>query len=241
MNESFARKFDLGRDAVGNLIGRGGPGADLDIEIVGLVGDIRHHARRGSAPVAYVPYRQEEEIRGLWFYVRSSARSEAVVRSIPAVVAGVDPNLPAAFAMPLSQMAQFSRFEDRVAAVLLMSFAALATLLAAVGLYGVLAYAVAQRTREIGLRMALGADAARLRAMVLGQVGRIALAGGALGLAAALGLAGVLQSALYEVEGMPPAVVAAAMSVLAAVALAAGLVPAHRAARVDPMEALRHR
>ena len=109
VNESFARKFDLGRDAVGSLIGRGGPGAELDIEIVGLVGDVRHRARRRSAPVAYVPYRQEEEIRGLWFYVRSSARSEAVLRSIPAVVAGVDPNLPAAFAMPLSQMARFSR------------------------------------------------------------------------------------------------------------------------------------
>ncbi len=241
VNESFARKFDLGRDAVGGLIGRGGPGAEPDIEIVGLVGDVRHRARRRSAPVAYVPYRQEEAIRGLWFYVRSSERPEAVLRSIPVVVAGVDPNLPAAFPMPLSQMAQFSRFEDRVAAVLLMSFAALATLLAAVGLYGVLAYAVAQRTREIGLRMALGADAARLRAMVLGQVGRITLVGGAVGLAAALGVARVLQSALYEVEGMPPAIFAVVVAGLAAAALAAGLVPAQRAARVDPMEALRHR
>ena len=241
VNESFARKFDLGRDAVGGLIGRGGPGAEPDIEIVGLGGDVQHRARRRSAPVAYVPYRQEEAIRGLWFYVRSSERPEAVLRSIPAVVAGVDPNLPAAFPMPLSQMAQFSRFEDRVAAVLLMSFAALATLLAAVGLYGVLAYAVAQRTREIGLRVALGADAARLRAMVLGQVGRIALVGGAVGLAAALGLARVLQSSLYEVEGMPPAIVAVVVAGLAAVALAVGLVPAQRAARVDPMEALRHR
>ncbi len=85
-----------------------------------------------------------------------------------------------------------------------------AALLAAVGLYGVLAYAVAQRTREIGLRMALGADAARLRAMVFGQVGRMALAGGALGLAAALAFARVAQSVFYEVEGMPLAVAAAA-------------------------------
>ena len=242
VNESFARKFDLGRDAVGRLIGRGGADAELDVEIVGLVGDVRSRARNAvPPPVAYVPYRQEEELGGLWFYVRSSARSEAVVRSIPAVVAGVDPNLPAAFPMPLSRVAEVSRSEDRVSAVLLVSFAALATLLAAVGLYGVLAYAVAQRTREIGLRMALGADAARLRAMVLGQVGRMTLTGGALGVAAAFGLGRVVQSALYEIEGLPLGVVAAAVAGLAAVALAAGLVPAHRAARVDPMEALRHR
>ena len=242
VNESFARKFDLGRDAVGRLIGRGGPDAELDIEIVGLVRGVRSRARNAvPPPVAYVPYRQEEEIGGLWFYVRSSAGSEAVVRSIPAVVAGVDPNLPAAFPMPLSRVAEVSRSEDRVAAVLLVSFAALATLLAAVGLYGVLAYAVAQRTREIGLRMALGADAARLRAMVLGQVGRMTLTGGALGLAAAFALGRAVQSGLYEIEGLPIAVFAAAVAGLAAVALAAGLVPAHRAASVDPMEALRHR
>ena len=128
-----------------------------------------------------------------------------------------------------------------MAAGLLASFAALAALLAAVGLYGVLAYAVAQRTREIGLRMALGADAARLRAMVFGQVGRMALAGGALGLAAALAFARVAQSVFYDIEGMPLAVAVAAAAGLAGVALAAGLVPAHRASRVDPMEALRHR
>ena len=242
VNESFARKFDLGRDAVGRRIGRGGPDAELDIEIVGLVGSVRHRLRSADTPpVVFVPYRQEEEIGGLWFYVRSSARSEAVVRSVPAVVAAVDPNLPAAFPMPMSRAVEMNTTDDRMAAGLLASFAALATLLAAVGLYGVLAYAVAQRTREIGLRMALGADAARLRAMVLGQVGRMALAGGALGLAAAFGLGRALQSLLYEIEGMPPAVVAIVVAGLAAVAVAAGLVPAHRAARVDPMEALRHR
>ena len=242
VNESFARKFDLGRDAVGRRIGRGGPDAELDIEIVGLVGSVRRRLRHTDAPpVVFVPYPQEEEIGGLWFYVRSSAGSEAVVRSVPAVVAAVDPNLPAAFPMPLSRAVEMNTTDDRMAAGLLASFAALATLLAAVGLYGVLAYAVAQRTREIGLRMALGADAARLRAMVLGQVGRMALAGGALGLAAAFGLGRALQSLLYEIEGMPPAVVAIVVAGLAAVAVAAGLVPAHRAARVDPMEALRHR
>ena len=242
VNESFARKFDLGRDAVGRRIGRGGPEAELEIEIVGLVGSVRRRLRNADTPpVVFVPYRQEEEIGGLWFYVRSSAGSDAVVRSIPAVVAAVDPNLPAAFPMPLSRAAEMNTTDDRMAAGLLASFAALATLLAAVGLYGVLAYAVAQRTREIGLRMALGADAARLRAMVLGQVGRMTLVGGALGLAAALGVGRAVQSVLYEIEGLPFAIVAVVVAGLAAVALAAGLVPAHRAARVDPMEALRHR
>ena len=242
VNESFAREFDLGRDAVGRRIGRGGPDAELDIEIVGLVGDMRSRLRSDvTAPVVFVPYRQDEEIGGLWFYVRSSAGSDAVVRSIPAVVGAIDPNLPAAFPMPLSRAVEMNTTDDRMAAGLLTSFAALAALLAAVGLYGVLAYAVAQRTREIGLRMALGADAARLRAMVLGQVGRMALAGGALGLAAALGFARVAQSVFYEIEGMPLAVAAAAAAGLAAVALGAGLVPAHRASRVDPMDALRHR
>ena len=242
VNESFARKFDLGRDAVGRRIGRGGPEVELDIEIVGLVGNVRRRLRNADTPpVVFVPYRQEEEIGGLWFYVRSSAGSDAVVRSVPAAVAAVDPNLPAAFPMPLSRAVEMNTTEDRMAAGLLASFAALATLLAAVGLYGVLAYAVTQRTREIGLRMALGADAARLRAMVIGQVGRMTLAGGALGLAAAFGLGRALQSLLYEIEGLPLAMVVVVVAGLAAVAVAAGLVPAHRAARVDPMEALRHR
>ena len=118
------------------------------------------------------------------------------MRPIPGLVAGIDRNLPVVFLMPLAQMAELND-PSRVAAVLMTAFAALAMLLAAVGLYGVLAYAVALRTRELGLCMALGADARRLRAMVLGQVGRMALA--------------------------------------------AGVVPAHRASRVDPMEALRHK
>ena len=242
VNQSFARKFDLGRNAVGRRIGRGGLDAELDIEIVGLVGDIRRSVTSPlSPPVAYVPYRQEEQIGGLWFYVWSSLPSDAVVRSIPTVVAGVDPNLPAGFVMPLARMAELNKSEYRAAAILLVCFAALATLLAAVGLFGVLAYAVAQRTREFGLRMALGADATRLRVSVLGQVGRMTLTGGALGLVAALGLGRAAQSALYEIEGVPLAIVAAVVLGLAAVAMAAGFVPAHRASRIDPMAALRHK
>ena len=225
---------------VGRRIGRGDLDAELDIEIVGLVGDTRRSLRNAAPPpLAYVPYRQEEA-DALWFFVRTSSPPDPVLRSIRALVQEIDPNLPVNILMPLSQMAELNN-PDRVVAVLMASFAALATLLAAVGLYGVLAYAVAQRTRELGLRMALGADAARLRAMVLGQIGRMTLAGGAIGLLAALGVARVLRAALYEIDSPPPAIVAAAVAGLAAVALAAGFVPAYRASRIDPMAALRHK
>jgi len=119
------------------------------------------------------------------------------------------------------------------------SFAVLATLLAAIGLYGVLAYTVAQRTREIGLRVALGAGPARVRGMVLRQLARMTLVGGAIGLLAALYLAKAAESLLFELKGRDPATFAAAAVALTLVAFGAGYIPARRAARVDPMTALR--
>ena len=242
VNEAFARRFGLGREAVGRRLGRGGLDAALDTEIVGLVANVRQDDPRVPAPpLLYLPYRQEETVGSLAFYVRSVLPATGMLRSVPALVAGLAPNLPVTDLKTLTQQVDDTGFQDRAMAVLSAAFAAIATVLAAIGLYGVLAYSVAQRTREIGLRKALGADAARLRAMVLGQVGRMTLAGGVLGFIAAFGLARVAQSMLYEVNGLPPAIGAAAGLVLTAVALAAGLLPAHRAARVDPMNALRNR
>jgi ABC-type antimicrobial peptide transport system permease subunit len=131
-------------------------------------------------------------------------------------------------------------FLDRFISVLAAAFACLATLLAAVGLYGVLAYTVSQRTREIGLRMALGAAPGRVRAMVLGQVGVMVAVGGAIGLGAAVGIGRLAQSLLFELKGSDPVVLAGSAAVLTIVALAAGFVPAHRASRVEPMSALRY-
>ena len=218
VNETFARKFNLGRDALGRRLARGGLDAAPDTEIVGLVADTRYdNPKYPEPPILYVPYRQEESVGSLTFYVRSVLPADGMLRTIPALMAELDPNLPVTALTTLQRQAQEVNFADRAITLLSTAFAALATLLAAIGLYGVLAYAVAQRTRELGLRMALGADAARLRAMVLGQVGRITLVGGALGLVAALGLARAARWMLYEVEGLPPAVVAAAVSALAAV------------------------
>jgi ABC-type antimicrobial peptide transport system permease subunit len=124
--------------------------------------------------------------------------------------------------------------------VLSSAFAGLATLLAAVGLYGVLAYTVVQRTREIGLRMALGASPAQIRTMVLRQVGVMTLIGATIGLAAAVGLGRLAQSLLYNLSGNDPGVLAGSAVALALVAFCAGIAPAHRASQVDPMEALRY-
>ena len=154
-------------------------------------------------------------------------------------MAALDPNLPVTQLMTLPRLVEEAAFEDRVITLLSAAFAGLATLLAAVGLYGVLAYTVALRTREIGLRMALGAGATRVRAMVLAHVARLTLVAGAVGLAAAFGVGRLAQSLLYEIEGLTPAAVAASVLTLAAVALAAGFVPARRASRIDPMAALR--
>ena len=157
------------------------------------------------------------------------------------MMARLDPDLAVNDLKTLPQQVRENVFLDRFISILSAAFAVLATLLAAVGLYGVLAYTVAQRTREIGLRMALGADPARLRNMVLGQVGRMTLVGGVVGLGAALGLGRFAQSLLYEIEGTHPAILIAALLGLGAVSLAAGFVPAYRASRINPMVALRYK
>ena len=129
---------------------------------------------------------------------------------------------------------------DRLISTLSIGFALLATLLAAVGLYGVLAYTVAQRTREFGLRMALGADGRRVRGMVMKQVGVMALVGGAIGLVIAIGVGRLAESLLFEMKGYDPLVIGVSVVALALVAMGAGFIPALRASKIDPMNALRY-
>ncbi len=176
----------------------------------------------------------------LTFYVRSAVDPDAMLANIPKVVQKLDPNLPVEDLRTLPQQIRENVFLDRFISVLSAAFAGLATLLAAIGLYGVLAYTVSQRTREIGLRMALGAAPERVRAMVMRQVGVMTVIGGAIGLTAAIGLGKLAESLLYQLKGWDPIVLAASAVALTLVALGAGFIPALRASQVEPMIALRY-
>jgi len=240
VNEAFARKFGLDREAVGKRMAFGGD-EELDVEIVGLVQDMKYSQVKDPAPPQFVvPWRQAERIDAMSFYVRSALDADALLSSIPPVVRRLDPQLPVEDLSTMQRQVRENVFVDRLISTLSTAFALLATLLAAVGLYGVLSYAISQRTRELGVRMALGADGGRIRGMVLRQVAWMTLAGGLVGLAAAIALARLLRSLLFELQGHDPTVLLGATVALGLVALGAGLVPAIRASRIDPIRALHY-
>jgi predicted permease len=244
VNQTFAKKFGLGNDAVGKFMGWA-PGqgyrSTLDTTIVGVVEDAKYsEVRQKVPPQFFVPYRQDKEPGGMHVYVRTSGDIAQAASAITAVVKRLDPNLPIEALETLPEQVRNNTFLDRMMTTLSAAFALLATLLAAIGLYGVLAYTVAQRTREIGLRMALGAAPGRVRGMVLRQVAIMTLVGVLVGLVGALGVGKGAQSILFQMTGADPAVLALSAGALALVALCAGFIPAHRASRVDPMRALKY-
>ncbi len=241
VNEAFAKKFNLGSNPVGKHMATGGREQPLDMEIVGFVKDAKNSEVRDPVPpMFYTPYRQDSTVGYMQFYVRGTADEGLLMRSVPSVVKRIDPNLPMEELKTMEAQVKENVFLDRMISTLSAAFAVLATLLAAIGLYGVLAYTVAQRTREIGVRMALGANAARVRAMVLRQVGVMTVIGGVAGIIAAIGLSKLASTLLFGMQGTDPIAMTAAALLLGLVALAAGGIPAMKAARVDPIKALRY-
>lgn len=241
VNEAFARKFGLERNPVGKHMATGGREQPLDMQIVGFVRDAKNSEVRDPVPpMFFTPYRQDSTVGYMQFYVRTAGDIAPVLRAIPSVVKRLDANLPVEELRSLPSQVKENVFLDRMISTLSASFAVLATLLAAIGLYGVLAYTVAQRTREIGVRMALGADAGRVRAMVLRQVGIMTAIGGVVGVGAAIALSKVAGTLLFGLSGNDPVAMGAAALLLTVVALAAGGIPAMKAARVDPIKALRY-
>jgi predicted permease len=242
VNEAFAKKFGMGDEVVGKYMGRSGESGDsLNILIVGLMKDAKYADVKDEVPpLFFTPWRQDRRLGNLSFYVKTSLPPSQLLASIPTVLKQLDPTLPVEELKTMPQQVRENIFLDRMISILSAAFALLATLLAGVGLYGVLAYTVAQRTREIGVRMALGANGARVRSMILRQVAVMTAIGGAVGVAAALGLGRAAQSLLYGLEGHDPLVFALAVVLLAAIAITAGYLPARRAAAIDPMHALRY-
>jgi predicted permease len=240
VNEQFARKFGLAREAVGKRMSRDTPA--LDLEIVGLVRDFQHSdVRDAPSPMYFVPHRQGTSRQGLMnFYVRTSPNVDETVAAIRRVMLRLDPNLPIEGLRTMEEAMRGATTRERLMGVMTGAFATLATLVAAIGLYGLLAFAVAQRTSEIGLRMALGATRGGVRWMVLRQVGAIAMVGGTIGLASAILVGRAAQALLFGLQFHDPVVLASSIVVLMFVALAAGFVPANRAAGIDPMRALKY-
>jgi predicted permease len=241
VNRAFADKFALGTDVVGKFMGRAGGGDSLSIQIVGLAPNIKYNdVKREPQPVFYLPWMQQGVIGQMYFYARTSLPSDQLLGAVPGLLKGIDPAIPVQELKTLQQQLRENVFLDRMISILSLAFALLATLLAAVGLYGVLAYSVTQRTREIGVRMALGADGRRVQGMVLRQVAVMIGIGAAAGALGAYGLGRAAQSLLFGLEGHDPVVFALAMLLLAVVALGAGWLPAVRASRTEPMGALRY-
>ena len=241
INQSLAKKFNLGDNPIGKRFGLGGPNAKPDIEIVGLVQDAKYSdVKREIPPQYFLPYKQEERLGFGYFYVRTSTPPEQMLSTIPAVMRKLDASLPLGDIKTMDQQIRENVSQDRIISTLSLAFALLATVLAAIGLYGVLAYTVAQRTREFGLRMALGADGGTVRGMVMKQVAKMALIGGVIGMIAAVAVGRLAQSILFEMQGHDPMVLTVSTIALSVVALAAGFIPAVRASKIDPMNALRY-
>jgi putative ABC transport system permease protein len=204
-----------------------------------VVGDVRHASLR-TAPRAKVYY-PHAQLNFPWFdlMVRSSGDAAALLPALQGEVRALDPNLPLYSAQRMTEVVSTSSAEERFNMLLLTLFAILALSLAAVGIYGVMSFAVSQRTHEIGIRVALGADRRRVLRLVVGQGLALVALGLAIGLAAAFGLTRVMRSLLFEVGTSDPLTFVAVPVVLAATAFLACYLPARRAARVDPVVAMR--
>jgi predicted permease len=241
VNQAFVDHFLPGQIPLGRHMTQGAGDVKLDTEIVGVVGNTKHGSVRTKPPrFVYYPYKQVNNLREMTFLVRAGRDDAALAIQARAVVHEMDANVPV-FRMQ-SMEVQIGRtvYLDRLIAWLAAGFGLLAMLLAGVGLYGVIAYVAAQRTREIGIRMALGATRGSIAWLVLREVAMMLLAGLAIGIPCALAAGQFAESQLFQIHAGNAAVIIGAVAVLTLAALAAGYLPARRAARLDPLRALRH-
>jgi putative ABC transport system permease protein len=242
VNLAMEKKFWPGQGALGKQVGPGSANFPL-LTIVGVVPDIKHISlREETTPEMYVMYTQKPwpAMLNLHIALRTKADPAALTATVRETIHSLDPELPLARIATLTTLVDDSLKQPRFAMFLMASFGALALLLASVGMYGVISYSVQQRTQEIGIRMALGAERSNVFRMVLGQGARLAGIGIALGVLAAVGITRFMSSFLYGIRSTDPFTFGAVSLLLLATTLLACYLPAHRAMRVDPMIALRH-
>jgi predicted permease len=242
VNESFARHyFGSAKDAIGRRFGFGGnPGTKTDIEIIGVARDSMYSTLREQIPrQVFQPYLQTR-MGGMNLYVRTTLEPEQMFRSIRKIIADLDSRLPVFDMRTMNEQIDRSLVTERMIAMLSAVFGMIATLLATVGLYGVMAYTVGRKTREIGIRMALGAFGKDVIWMVMGEVLILVGIGVAIGISGALLLTRYIKGQLFGLPPYDPLTLTAAAVVLIAVAALAGYIPALRASRIDPIRALRY-
>jgi predicted permease len=241
VNETLARKYFRSGQAIGKRMKFGGGSGPLDTEIVGVVRD-SHHADIQEDPRAfvYVPYRQRKAINSLTFYVRTSSDPAALASSVHSTLADLDSALPIYDVRSFEDQIDRHLSSSRLLAVLALSFGALAALLAAMGIYALLAYTVTQRTREIGVRMALGAQPTRVVWLILSDVAGLTALGILLGIPLAYAAGKLLESLLYGVQAFGLVSLAISLLALTTIASLAAWLPARRASRIDPIIALRY-
>ena len=245
VTDGLARRLWPAQDPIGRRLklGFGPPAADPWLTVTGVVADIRQRALDDTPkPAIYVPLAQAPRpflLRELSFVVRTAADPLAVAPAIRDGIRGVDPMLPVGRMASMTGLIGDSISEPRFRAVLVGAFATAALALIAIGMLGVLGYAVVRRTREIGVRIALGAQRVDVVSLVVRQALALTAAGIAIGTVVSLAATRVLASFLFEISPRDPVAFAAAAGILIVLALGASYVPARRAARVDPLAALR--
>ena len=239
VNQSFVKRYLDGRNPLGLHIGLGsGPDVQPNIEIIGVCADFHYRGLREQSEQAWFPFFESDDAHGT-FYVKVSGTPEAAFDSIRRMVRGIDPQLPILSPRTLDQQVSRSLSTERLLAALSTSFGAVALLLSLIGLYGVMSFVVTRRTREIGIRLALGATSASAVRLILQDAVVMIAAGIAIALPCVAALGRLVQSQLFGVTATDPSTIAAAALVLAANAFAAALIPAWRASAVNPTDALR--